>query len=94
LANTPQRSPPHSQDEHPVVISLKLSHVLCLKPLWASDDIELHALPFLQAADAAALNGREMYKNVFPILTGDEAVAFGVVKPLTVPVSIDVPVSI
>jgi len=57
-------------------------HVLCLKAFWAFGDIELYGLAFLQAAETAALDGREMYENVFAILPADKAVAFRVVKPL------------
>jgi hypothetical protein len=39
-------------------------------------------LTFLQTAEATSLNGGEMYKDILPVLTADETVAFGVVKPL------------
>jgi hypothetical protein len=45
-------------------------------------DTELNGLTLLQALKTARLNRREMYKNVFAILTADEAVALGIVKPL------------
>jgi hypothetical protein len=59
----------------------------------ATEDLCLHGFPaaaaaassarcFLQGAKAASLNGREMHKYILPILTADEAIAFGVVKPL------------
>ena len=48
----------------------------------AFGDVELHGLPFLQAAKAARLNSGEMHEDILPILTADEAIAFGVVKPL------------
>jgi hypothetical protein len=57
-------------------------NVLGLLALWAFSHVELHGLPFLQAVKAASLNGREMHEDVLAILTADEAVAFGVVKPL------------
>jgi hypothetical protein len=57
-------------------------NVLSLPALRAFGHFELHGLPFLQAAKAASLNGREMHKYIFAALTADEAVAFGVVKPL------------
>jgi hypothetical protein len=55
-------------------------NVLSLPALRAFGHVELHDLPFLQAAKAARLNGGEMHKNIFAILTADKAVAFGVIK--------------
>src|ERR1700687_1590995 len=71
-------------------------NVLSLPALWAFGHVELYGLPFLQAAKAASLNGGEMHEDILPILTADEAIAFGVVKPLycTVPCSIDIPIFI
>src|SRR5438876_12257826 len=44
--------------------------------------LELHLLTCLQAAKAASLNCGEMHEHILPIFTADEAIAFGVVKPL------------
>src|SRR5215469_14989823 len=77
-----KRVPTSSKDEHPVSFALERPNVLCLKSFGTFRDIELYTLAFLQAAEAAALNGRKMHENVFAILTADKAVAFGVVKPL------------
>ena len=71
-----------SEDGHPYGCYLDSLNVLSLPALPAFGHIELHRLPFLQAAEAASLNGREMYKYILPILTADEAIAFDVVKPL------------
>ena len=72
-----------ADSEHPVVAGqLDRSYVFCLKALRALRDIELYGLAFLQAAEAACLNRREMHEDVFAILTADEAKAFSVVKPL------------
>jgi hypothetical protein len=57
-------------------------YVLRLEAFRAFRDIELYLLAFLQAAEAAGLNRREMHEDVFAILTADEAKAFRVVKPL------------
>jgi len=73
---------PFSDNEHLVPSRLDRSDVLCLKAFRAFRDIELYSLAFLQAAEAASLNSREMYKNVLAILTADKAETFGVVKPL------------
>ena|SRR5262245_7541114 len=71
-----------SDREHPVVVRLDGSNVLCLKAFRTFRDIELYSLAFLQAAEATSLNGGEMYENVFAILTAYKAIALGVVKPL------------
>jgi hypothetical protein len=44
--------------------------------------VELHGLPFLQAAKTASLDRREMHEDILPTLAADKAVAFGIVKPL------------
>jgi len=69
-------------NKQPVVGQLDRSYVFCLKALRAFRDIELYGLAFLQAAETARLNRREMHENIFAILTADEAKAFSVVKPL------------
>ena len=56
--------------------------VLGLPAFRALGHVELDLLAFLQAAEDAGLNGREMNENVFAGLTADEAVALGIVKPL------------
>ena len=57
-------------------------YVLRLKAFRAFRDIELYLLAFLQAAEAARLNRREMNEDVLAILPADEAKALRVVKPL------------
>jgi len=57
-------------------------NVLSLPALRAFGHVELHCLPFLQAAKATSLDCGEMHEDILPILTADEAIAFGVVKPL------------
>ena len=57
-------------------------HVLGLPALRAFDHVKLHLLTFLQAAESARLNGREVHKYILTVLAADEAVALGVVKPL------------
>src|ERR1700722_7583775 len=56
--------------------------VLRLPALGAFDHVKLHLLTFLQAAEAAGLNGGEMDENILAILAADESVSFSVVKPL------------
>jgi hypothetical protein len=57
-------------------------NILSLPTLWPLGHVELHGLPFLQAAKAACLNSGEMHKDILASLTADKTVAFGVVKPL------------
>src|SRR5580704_15309555 len=57
-------------------------NVLGLPTLGAFGHVELHRLPFLEAAKTASLNGGEVHEHILPVLTADEAIAFGVVKPL------------
>ena len=57
-------------------------NVFRLKAFRPFDDIKLYSLAFLQAAKAARLNRREMHEHIATTLTADEAVPFGIVKPL------------
>ena len=56
-------------------------NVLSLPALWPLGHLELHGLPFLQAAEAACLNSGEMNEDILPNLAADKAIAFGVAKP-------------
>src|SRR5271165_3311163 len=57
-------------------------NVLGLPALGALDYVELNGLTFLQAAEAAGLDGRVVNENVFAVLTANEAVALRVIEPL------------
>jgi hypothetical protein len=57
-------------------------NVLSLPALGAFGDVELYGLAFLQAAETARLNRREVHEYVFATLTADETIALRVVKPL------------
>ena len=61
---------------------LQSPNVLRLPALGAFHDIKLNLLTFLQTAEAIRLDGGEVYEYVLPILTADEAIALGIVKPL------------
>src|SRR5262249_14389618 len=61
---------------------LQSLHVLRLPALGAFHDVELYLLTFLQAAESARLDGGEMHEDIFAILTADESIALGIVKPL------------
>ena len=56
--------------------------VLGLPALGAFDHVKLYLLTFLQTAEAAGLNGGEMYEYILAVLAADESIALGVVKPL------------
>src|SRR2546422_7233179 len=64
------------------VVALQRPNVLSLPALRSFGDFELYTLAFLQAAEAACLDGREVYENIFATLPADKAVPFRVVKPL------------
>src|SRR5512135_736560 len=61
---------------------LERLNVLCLPALGSLDDVKLHGLAFLQAAETAALDGRVMDENVLAILPADETIPLSVVEPL------------
>jgi hypothetical protein len=69
-------------DNGHLCLPLDSLNVLSLPALWAFGHVELHSLPFLQAAKATSLNSGEMHEDIISALTADEAIAFGVVKPL------------
>jgi len=76
------------------VCRLDSLNVLGLPALWAFGHVELHGLPFLQAAKASSLNRGEMHEDILPILTADETIAFGVVKPFYCSLFQLIPISI
>jgi hypothetical protein len=57
-------------------------NVLSLPTLLTLGYVELHFLPFLQAAEAARLNSGEVHEDIISRFAANEAVAFGVVEPL------------
>ena len=63
-------------------IFLQRPHILGLQALRSLRHLEFHALPFLQAAGAAALDGGEMHKHILAALAADKTISLGVVKPL------------
>jgi len=71
-----------SNQGHFFISTLESLNVLSLPALRALRYIELHRLPFLQALEAACLNGGEMHENVLASLTTDEAITFCVIEPL------------
>ena len=63
-------------------VGLQRLDVFSLPAFGPLGDVKLHRLALLQALEAARLDRREVHKNIFAILTADEAVAFGVIEPL------------
>ena len=61
---------------------LRRLYILGLPALGSFDHIELDLLTFLQAAESAGLDGREVYEYVLSTLAADETITLGVVKPL------------
>src|SRR5437762_11266229 len=64
------------------VCRLDSLNVFSLPALWSLGHVKLHSLPFLQAAKTASLNSGKMHEDIVSALTANEAIAFGVVKPL------------
>jgi hypothetical protein len=61
---------------------LERLNIFSLQALGAFGDVEFHRLALLQASEAACLNRREVYKNIFPALAANESITLAVVKPL------------
>jgi hypothetical protein len=61
---------------------LEGANFFCLEALLTLGHLELHALPFGQAAEAIGLDGGVMDENVLTALALDETKTFGIVKPL------------
>jgi hypothetical protein len=62
--------------------TLKRLYVFGLPTLGAALYFEADLLPFLQRAEAAGLNRREMHEDIVAVLARDKAKAFCIVKPL------------
>ena len=61
---------------------LENANVLCLPAFSPFGHCEFNRLTFLQTAVSAALNRREMYKDILSTLTRDKTKAFVGVEPL------------
>jgi len=57
-------------------------YVSRLQSFWPTSNLEFHLGAFVQASITLRLYSGEVDKNILPILTLDEAKAFGCVKPL------------
>jgi hypothetical protein len=62
--------------------TLERPHVFRLPAFGALGHVEFDRLALLKALETACLDRREVHKNIFAVLTANEAVAFGVVEPL------------
>ena len=56
--------------------------VLGLPALRAFDNVELHLLTFLEAAESGCLDGGEVNEHILTVLAADESITLRVVKPL------------
>jgi hypothetical protein len=56
--------------------------VLGLPALRTLDDVKLNLLTFLQAAESIRLDSGEVNEHIFAVLTANETIALGIVKPL------------
>jgi len=61
---------------------LQRPYVFGLQALRSLRHLEFHALPFLQAAETARLDRREVHEDVLATLAADETISLGVVEPL------------
>jgi len=61
---------------------LERPDVLGLQTLGTLRYLKFHALPFLQAAETAGLDGGEVHEYILATLAADESVTLGIVKPL------------
>ena len=61
---------------------LESLYVFSLQSLWSLYDVELDRLALTQAAETLRRDCREVYENIFAILTADKAIALRIVKPL------------
>jgi hypothetical protein len=71
----------HSDPGHPR-FSTRLAERSQSASLWPLGHFEPDGLPFLQAAETACLNRGVVHEDIASTLAANEAVVFGVVKPL------------
>lgn len=69
----------------PCYARLQKPHANGLRPLAPLLNIKLDALPLFEGAEALPLDGREVDKDIIRTLTGDEAIALLIIKPLNGP---------
>jgi hypothetical protein len=62
-------------------VDLEFDDVLGLGAFGTLDHLEFHFLVFGQGAEAFADYGAVMYEDIGAVLTGDEAITLGIVKP-------------
>ena len=71
--------PPHFRR---FVSGLCRLYIFGLPPLGTFYHIKLHLLAFLQTAESARLDRREVHENILAALATDKSIALGIVKPL------------
>src|SRR6266576_3303155 len=68
--------------QHQILMFLQRPYVLGLQALRSLRNLEFHALPFLQAAETARLDRREVHEDILATLAADETISLGFVKLL------------
>jgi hypothetical protein len=61
---------------------LELYYVLSLQPFWASGDIKLDAIAFVERFEAGCLNRGMVHKHIISRGAANETITLFVVKPL------------
>src|SRR5258708_17549542 len=51
-------------------------------PFWTLHDLKLYAVSLIQSFESVLYNRAVMYKNIRAVLTPDEPISLGIVKPL------------
>ncbi len=63
-------------------LTLDLYNIGRLRTFGATGNFEFNLLVHFQGLESLALNGGEVHENIFSVVLGNEAVAFGVIEPL------------
>src|SRR6185503_4281695 len=63
-------------------LSLRLGNVRGLRSFLSLHDLEVHSIAFLKALVTLRANSAVVDEHVWPIVSADEAVTFGVIEPL------------
>jgi hypothetical protein len=57
------------------------SHVRCLRTFRSLRNFKLHLVSFVKNLEPVLLNGGEMNKNITPVFSGNEPIAFLLIEP-------------
>jgi len=64
--------------------SLILAHndnICCLRALRTLGNLELYLVAFVKGLKSVPFNGREVYEDIIPVVSGNESVALLLIKP-------------